>query len=78
MSRPKGLFNTTTARLMGDPGDLRTDGKCVLVSVQGAGEPCRDGRSRLTKVHAISGGAFCAPGFDPGKLLAFGCFLIGE
>jgi len=37
------------------------DGEYVLVSVHGAGESRRDGRSHFTKVNAMCGGAFCAP-----------------
>src|ERR1700675_2863206 len=41
------------------------DCQFVLVSVLGSGEPRRDGGFHLTKVQAMGGGAFGAPGFGP-------------
>src|SRR5580658_1293642 len=58
------------------------DGEFVLVSVLGAGEARRDGGFHLTKVQAIRGGgfggAFSAPRFGLGKLLARDRFLLGK
>jgi hypothetical protein len=57
------------------------EGEFVLVSVLGAGEARRDG-FHLTKVQAIRGGgfggAFGAPRFGLGKLLARDRFLLGK
>jgi hypothetical protein len=43
---------------------------------------CSEGRhhggSRFLKVQAMRSDAFGAPGFDLGKLFAFGCFLLGK
>src|ERR1700674_1167836 len=58
------------------------DGEFVLVSVLGAGEARRDGGFHLTKVQAVRGGgfggAFSAPRFGLGKLLARDRFLLGK
>jgi hypothetical protein len=59
--------------ILGGP-DVGRDGEFVLVSVLGAGEARRDGGFHLTKVQPIRGGgfggAFSAPRFGLGKLLA--------
>ncbi len=52
-------------------GGVGRDGQLVVVSVLGPGEPRRNGGSHLTKLQAMRGGAFGAPGFGLGKLLAF-------
>src|SRR6202795_2730373 len=58
------------------------DGEFVLVSVLGAGEAPRGGGFHLTKVQAMRGGgfdgAFSAPRFGLGKLLAGDRFLLGK
>src|SRR5579864_1117248 len=52
------------------------NGQLVIMGVLGAEKPCRDGSFRLTKMQAMGGGAFDAPGFSFGKLLAFDRFLL--
>ena len=44
----------------------------------GAGENRRDGGFHVTKRQTMSGGAFGAPSFGLGKLLAFDRFLLGK
>jgi hypothetical protein len=54
------------------------NGQFVLFGVAGAGEDRRDGSFNVTKRQTMSGGAFGAPSFDLGKLLAFDPFLLGK
>lgn len=54
------------------------NGQFVLFGVAGAGEDRRDGGFNVTKRQTMSGGAFGAPSFDLGKLLAFDPFLLGK
>src|SRR5258708_4092435 len=59
-------------------GGVGRDGQFVLVSVLGAGEPRRNGGSHLTKVQAMRDGAFDAPRFGLGPLLARDRLLLGQ
>src|SRR6266403_475892 len=59
-------------------GGVGRDGQFVLVSVLGAGEPRRNGGSHLTKVQAMRDGAFDAPRFGLGQLLARDRLLLGK
>ena len=54
------------------------NGQFVLFGVAGAGENRRDGGFHLTKRQTMSGGAFEAPSFGLGKLLALSRFLLGK
>jgi hypothetical protein len=57
---------------------LDGNGQFVLFGVAGAGENRRDGGFHLTKRQTMSGGAFEAPSFGLGKLLALSRFLLGK
>jgi hypothetical protein len=54
------------------------NGQFVLFGVPGAGENRRDGGFHLTKRQTMGGGAFDAPSFGVGKLLALSRFLLGK
>ena len=54
------------------------NGHFVLFGVAGAEEDRRDGGFNVTKRQTMSGGAFGAPSFDLGKLLAFDPSSLGR
>ena len=54
------------------------NGQFVLIGVAGAGDNRRNGGFRLTKRQTMSFGAFEAPSFGLGELLALGRLLLGK